>query len=202
MNNSEGPWTDPQGRIGEPEPSAHRLDECDGGEDFVFRQWDHPDDAQQLCEQILLQHPGLEERQLWRELAAHRSPAVLSWNSCPSVPMFLAYPPKLRDRVRLLIGRLPEESLRDFDALVTLTQTFLARMEAICDLLVYLYAEREKGSVSEGTPASLYVDFFAQKLNWELEELQHISQRHSLSEIPGQYVDWLTDRILDGEVLI
>jgi len=202
MNNNEGPWTEPEARIGEPEPSAQRLDECDGGEDFVFRHWGHPDDAQELCEQILLRRPDIEERQLWRELAAFRRPAVVPWNSSPSVPMFLADPRKLRDRVRLLIGRLPEESLRDFDGLVTLTQTFLARMEAICDLLVYLYAEREKGTVSEGTPASLYVDFFAQKLNWELEELQHISQCHSLSEIPGQYVDWLTDRILDGEVLI
>jgi len=202
MNNNEGPWTDPEARIGEPEAPAPRLDEWDGGEDFAFRQWDHPDDAQEVCERILLQHPGLEERELWRELAAFRRPAVVPWNSLPSVPMFLADQRKLRDRVRLLIGRLPEESLKDFYGLVTFTQTFLARMEAICDLLVYLYAEREKGTEPEGTPASLYVDFFAQKLNWELEELQHISHCHSLSEIPGQYVDWLTDRILDGEILI
>jgi hypothetical protein len=202
MNNDTGAWIGQEARIGNQGPAAERLDECDGGEDFLFRQWDHPDDAQEVCERILLRHPDIEERQLWRELAAFRRPAVVPWDSAPSVPMFLAEPRKLRDRVRLLIGRLPEESLRDFYGLVTLTQTFLARMEAVCDLLVYLYAEREKGTVSEGTPASLYVDFFAQKLNWELEELQHISQCHSLAEIPGRYVDWLTDRILDGEILI
>jgi hypothetical protein len=75
-------------------------------------------------------------------------------------------------------------------------------MQAVCDLLVYLYAEREKGAEPEGTPASLYVDFFAQKLTWELEELQHISHGHPLSELADQYVDWLADRILDGELLI
>jgi hypothetical protein len=202
MNNEEGPWTGQEAQIVGPEPAAERLDDWDRGQDVAFREWDHPDDADEVCEQILLGHPGLEERELWRELAAHRRPAVVPWNGLPSVPMFLADPRKLHQRVRLLIGRLPQESLKDFYGLVTFTQTFLARMEAVCDLLVYLYAEREKGTEPEGTPASLYVDFFAQKLNWELEELQQLSHCHSLSELPSEYVDWLTDRILDGEVLI
>jgi hypothetical protein len=202
MDNEQGPWTGQEAQIGDPEPAAERLDDWDRGEDFVFREWDHPDDADEVCEQILLRHPGLEERQLWRELAAHRRPAVVPWNSLPSVPMLLANSRKLHQRVRLLIGRLPQESLKDFYGLVTFTQTFLARMQAVCDLLVYLYAEREKGTQSEGTPATLYVDFFAQKLTWELEELQQLSQCHSLSELPSEYAEWLTDRILDGEVLV
>lgn len=202
MDNEQGPWTGQEAQIGEPEPAAERLDEWDEGHDFTFRQWDHPDEADEVCEQILFRHPGLQERELWLKLAACRWPAVVPWNNVPYPPMLLGSPKKLHQRVRLLIGRLPQESLKDFYGLVTFTQTFLARMEAVCDLLVYLYAEREKGTEPEGTPASLYVDFFAQKLNWELEELQHISHRHPLSKLAGRYVDWLTDRILDGEVLI
>ncbi len=202
MNNEQGPWTDPEARIGDPESAAERLDAGDPGEDFAFRHWDHPDDAQEVCEQILFRHPGLPERQLWLKLAAYRRPAVVPWNNVPYAPMLLGSPKKLHQRVRLLIGRLPPESLEDFYGLVTFTQTFLARMEAVCDLLVYLYAEREKGTEPEGTPASLYIDFFAQKLTWELEELQHISHGHPLSELADQYVDWLQDRILDGELLL
>jgi len=86
--------------------------------------------------------------------------------------------------------------------LVSFTQAFLARVEAVCDLLVYLYAEREKGTEPEETEARLYIDFFAQKLMGELEQIQHISDGHPLSKLAGEYVDWLTDRILDGEVLI
>jgi len=202
MNNDEGPWTGHEALTGDHEHAAERLDEFQQGESSYWEEWDHPDDAQEVCEQILLQHPGLEERELWRELAAHRRPAVVPWNSLPSAPMLLANPKKLRQRVRLLIGRLPPESLKDFYGLVSFTQAFLARVEAVCDLLVYLYAEREKGTEPEETEARLYIDFFAQKLMGELEQIQHISDGHPLSKLAGEYVDWLTDRILDGEVLI
>lgn len=171
MSDEEGPWTSHEAPIGDHEHAAEKLDELQQGESSYWAEWDHPDEAQEVCQQILLRHPGLKERELWRELAAHRRPAVVPWNSLPSAPMLLANPKKLRQRVRLLIGRLPPESLKDFYGLVTFTQAFLARMEAVCDLLVYLHAEREKGIQPEGTEAGLYIHFFAQKLMWELEEI-------------------------------
>jgi hypothetical protein len=42
-----------------------------------------------------------------------------------------------------------------------------------------------------------------QKLMWELDVvLQVMAERPALSQLNEGYVDWLADRILDGEVLI
>ena len=68
--------------------------------------------------------------------------------------------------------------------------------------MVYLFAEREKGLESEGTEGRRYVEFFVKKLMWELDVVSRIAQEQPLSALEGEYLDWLMDRILDGEVLL
>ena len=166
------------------------------------RGWDSEARAEELCEQILQQQPGLEERELWRELAAYRQSGRPRGASLIGSQHSSEHRQKLGERVRLLIGRLPEESLEDFSGLVAFTETFVSRLQFVCDLVVYLFAEREKGPVSEGTEGRRYVEFFVQKLMWELDVVSRIAEEQPLSTLEGEYLDWLTDRILDGEVLL
>jgi hypothetical protein len=113
-----------------------------------------------------------------------------------------AHRQQLRQRVRLLIGRLPAESLEEFSGLVAFTETFVSRVQFVCDLVVDLFAEREKGLEPEGTEGRRYVEFCVQKRMWELDVVSRIAAEQPLSELEGEYLDWLTDRILDGEVLL
>jgi hypothetical protein len=194
-----------EGRPGGP---AVRIDdrdavqEFDEGHPFGSLRWETAAAAQEVCEQILRRQPGLSERDLWRALAAYRLSGSTGSPTLAGVPLASADRQKLAQRVRLLIGRLPEKGLRDFSGLVAFTETFLARVEFVCDLVVYLFAEREKGIELEGTEGRSYVEFFVQKLMWELDVVLQIAQRHSLSGLEPQYLDWLVDRILDGEVLL
>jgi hypothetical protein len=166
------------------------------------RGWDSEAEAEKLCEQILQQQPGLEERELWRALAAYRQSGRPCGARLIGAQLSSAHHRKLCERVRLLIGRLPEESLEDFAGLVAFIETFLSRLQFVCDLVVYLFAEREKGLESEGTEGRRYVEFFVQKLMWELDVVSRIAEELPLSALEGEYLDWLADRILDGEVLI
>jgi len=164
--------------------------------------WDSEAQAEELCEQILQQQPELPERQLWRALAAYRQSGRARAGKTLCAQLGSADRQKLWERVRLLIGRLPLESLEEFSGLVAFTEAFASRIQFVCDLLVYLFAEREKGLLPEGTEASVYIQFFVQKLMWELDVVSRIAEQRPLSALEGEYQDWLVDRILDGEVLL
>ncbi len=166
------------------------------------RGWHSEARAEELCQQILAEQPRLDERELWRALAAYRQSGSPRAGSLIGAQLSSTHWHQLRERVRLLIGRLPVESLQDFTGLVAFTQTFLSRLQFVCDLVVYLFAEREKGLQPEGTEGRRYVEFFVQKLMWELDVVSRIAAEQPLCELEGEYFDWLTDRILDGEVLI
>ena len=166
------------------------------------RGWDSEAEVEQLREQILQEQPELQERDLWRALAAYRLSGRPRGASLVSAQLSSDHSQKLCERVRLLIGRLPEESLEDFSGLVAFTQTFLSRLQFVCTLVVYLFAEREKGLQPEGTEGRRYVEFFVGKLMWELDVVSRLAEEWPLSALEGEYLDWLTDRILDGEVLI
>jgi len=164
--------------------------------------WDTGAAAEQSREQILRTQPGLSERELWRALAASRLPGCADPHTPVGVELASADRGKLAQRIRFLIGRLSAESLQDFRGLVAFTQTFVSRVQFVCDLVVYLFAEREKGIGSEMTEGRRYVEFFVQKLMWELDVVLRIAERHPLSALEPEYLDWLVDRILDGEVLL
>jgi hypothetical protein len=164
--------------------------------------WDSAAVAEELCEQILARQPGMSERELWRALAAYGRNGMARSGRLDSALLASCNREKLRDRIRMLIGRLPAQSLDEFCGLVAFTETFLSRAEFLCDLVVYLFTEREKGLRPEGTPGRLYVQFFVQKLMWELDVVSRIGEQRPLSALDDEYADWLSDRILDGEVLI
>jgi hypothetical protein len=166
------------------------------------RGWNSEARAEELCEQILQDQPGLQERELWRTLAAYRQSGSPRPGSLIGAQLSSSHRQQLGERVRLLIGRLPAESLEEFSGLVAFTQTFVSRVQFVCDLVVYLFAEREKGLQPEGAEGRRYVEFFVQKLMWELDVVSRIAAEQPLAELEGEYLDWLTDRILDGEVLL
>jgi len=166
------------------------------------RGWDSEARAKELCEQILDEQPGLDERELWRALAAYRLSGRPRGERLVCAQLASAHRQKLCERVRFLIGKLPAESLQEFSGLVAFTETFLSRVQFVCDLVVYLFAEREKGLEPEGSEGRRYVEFFVQKLMWELDVVSRIAEQQPLSALEGEYLDWLTDRILDGEVLL
>jgi len=166
------------------------------------RGWDSEAGAEELCEQILQEQPALNERELWRALAAYRLSGRARGERLICAQLASAHRQKLCERVRLLIGKLPAQSLQEFSGLVAFTETFVSRVQFVCDLVVYLFAEREKGLEPEGTEGRRYVEFFVQKLMWELDVVSRIAEEQPLSALEGEYLDWLTDRILDGEVLL
>jgi hypothetical protein len=166
------------------------------------REWNSEAEAEELCEQILQVEPQLGERQLWRALVAYRRSGRPRGATLICPQLSSADRRKLSERVRLLIGRLPADSLQEFSGLVAFTETFLTRLEFVCDLVVYLFAEREKGLQPDGTEGRRYVEFFVQKLMWELDVVSRIGSEQPLSALEGEYLDWLMDRILDGEVLL
>jgi hypothetical protein len=194
MHNDEGPQE--LGELGIP------LWEAGESSEQQIPSWDSEAAAEELCEDILQRQPGLNERELWRALASYRRTGRAHARRTDSVPLASCDRDKLAERIRLLIGRLPEGSLAAFSGLVAFTETFVERAQFLCDLLVYLFCEREKGTRPEGTDGSLYVQFFAQKLSWELDVVSRIAERQSLSRLNDEYAEWLVDRILDGEVLI
>jgi hypothetical protein len=166
------------------------------------RGWDSEAGAEELCEQILLEQPRLSERELWRALVAYRLSGRPRGERLVCAQLASAHRQELCERVRFLIGRLPVDSLQEFSGLVAFTETFASRVQFVCDLVVYLVAEREKGLEPEGTEGRRYVQFFVQKLMWELDVVSRIAEEQPLSALEGEYLDWLTDRILDGEVLL
>ena len=112
----------------------------------------------------------ISERELWRIFALYQADGTLSGAALLSAEEFARCgDEKLRKRILELIGRLPRESLEDLAGLVAFTSTFAARVQFLCDLLVYLFAEREKGSGGQHSDGRLYTEFFAGKLMWELD---------------------------------
>lgn len=146
---------------------------------------------------------GMSERDLWQTIALYCKTGVVREKG--TYPLELdddGQGEKLRKRILTLIGKLPHESLDEFRGLAAFTASFLKRAEFVCDLLVYLFAEREKGLEREETDKGIYTQFFVEKLMWELEMIRQIGDSKSLNELNGEYVGWLSERIIDGEVLI
>jgi hypothetical protein len=144
----------------------------------------------------------MSERELWQKLSLYRKEGVVSEKGTYPLELDGACDEKLRQRILTLIGKLPHESLDEFRGLVALTANFLKRVEFVCDLVVYLFAEREKGMEREEADRRVYTEFFVQKLMWELEMIRELGDANALEKLNGEYVGWLSDRILDGEVLI
>jgi hypothetical protein len=164
--------------------------------------WDSEAEGEQLCERLLQEQPGLQEQELWRALAGSRLKGRSGGQSPIGAECGWPEHQKLRERIRVLIGRLPAGSLEDFWGLVAFSETFSSRVRFVGDLVVYLFAEREKGPEPDYPDAERHVAFLVRKLMWELEFVDRIAHEQPLSTLEGQYCQWLWDRILDGEVLL
>jgi len=145
---------------------------------------------------------GISEQRLWHGLAIYRQSGSLDCPELPWADLTLSSRRKLRRRIAGLIGELPPESLQQFRALVQLSATVADRAQFVCDLVVYLYLEREKGHRWTGSDGRMYAEFFAGKLMWELEMMRQLAEQHPLVHLAEEFGLWLSDRILDGEVLI
>jgi hypothetical protein len=144
----------------------------------------------------------LSERELWQKMALYLRKGVSREQASARLELDDSGGQRMRKRILTLIGRLPYESLEEFRGLIAFTNSCLQRAAYLCDLLVYLFAEREKGLMdNQEIDTQLYTDFFVDKLLWELEKIRQFGEQTSFKELDEHYVDWLTDRILDGEVL-
>jgi hypothetical protein len=159
---------------------------------------------EQLYPEVLghCRRQDISERQLWHGLAVYRQTGSFGCPVLPWADLTLFSRQKLSRRILSLIGQLPPESLQEFRALVALTATFLDRAQFVCDLVVYLYTEREKGARWAGSEGRLYIEFFVEKLMWELDVVRRSAEQHPLEQLNEEYAAWLCDRIMDGEVLI
>jgi hypothetical protein len=145
---------------------------------------------------------GMSERQLWQKMVRYRTDGVMQQEEAARVELGTLYGQKLRQRIVGLIGKLPWESLEEFRGLMAFTVSFLSRVQFVCDLVVYLFAEREKGEEREPTDKRAYLEFFVQKLMWELDSIRQLGERIPLQKLNEAYVGWVVDRMLDGEELI
>lgn len=144
----------------------------------------------------------ISERELWQRMALYgKKGMVIERGTYPFDPGY-GDVVKLRQRILTLIGKLPYDSLDDFRGLVALTSSFLKRVEFVCDLVVYLFAEREKGEKREEVDTRVYTQFFTNKLMWELDMIRQFADTKTLRELNQEFVCWLEDRIIDGEVLV
>ena len=107
---------------------------------------------------------------------------------------------KLREQILVGIKKLPHETLGDFRALVTFTGWFLERVQFVCDAVLHLFLQREKGVYRESPDMSLYTDFFDQKMFRELDVIHEITDRYPFRSLNDQYESWLCDKVLDEEV--
>jgi hypothetical protein len=147
---------------------------------------------------------GLSERELWDTLALYLKKGETRERGCQPLELGDGPGERVRKRILSLVGMLPYEKLDEFRGLIAFTTSFLKRTAFVCDLLVYLFAEREKGMVNLPgieIDTRAYTDFFAGKFFWELEKIRQLGEETSLRDLDQAYLEWLADRILDGEVL-
>ena len=146
---------------------------------------------------------AIEERTIWRKLALFReigSPEHLFEKE--PYHYFDLIDEQVRERILVLIKKLPKETFSDFRELITFTDRFLERLQFLCDALLHLFLEREKGAYRESWDMSLYTDFFEQKIFREFEMIHEITDLYPFKSLNDKYESWLCDKVLDEEVLI
>lgn len=146
---------------------------------------------------------SFSEKQVWRRLSVYAQTGEIKPDLDLQAPLFFdSQIKKMRERIILLIDKLPEDTQADFRNLLDFTDLFQDRMLFLCDLILYLFLEREKGSFKSSEDISKYLDFFHQKLFREFEFIQEIIQPGSVKNFVLEYTGWLADKFLDMEALL
>lgn len=143
------------------------------------------------------------EKQVWRRFSVYAQTGEIKPDLDLNAPLFFdSQTKKMRERIILLIDKLPEDTQADFRNLLDFTDLFQDRMMFLSDLLLYLFLEREKGSFKSSEDILKYLDFFHQKLFREFEFIQEIIQPGSVKNFILEYTGWLADKFLDMEALL
>jgi len=143
------------------------------------------------------------EKQVWRRLSVYTQAGQINPGLDLEAPHFFdSQTKRMRERILILIAKMPKEAQVDFRNLLAFTDLFQDRMMFLCDLILYLFLEREKGSHRDSGDTQIYLDFFHQKLFREFEFIQEIIQPDSLKSFTSEYTGWIAAKLLDKEVLV
>ena len=144
---------------------------------------------------------SVAEPTVWWKLALFREAGATGLlNEIQPYRYFDLLDEKLREQILVGIKKLPQETLGDFRELVTFTCRFLERVQFLCDAVLHLFVQREKGAYRESPDMSLYTDFFDQKMFRELDMIHEITDLYSFGSLNDRYESWLCDKVLDEEV--
>lgn len=169
---------------------------------FFDRLLAKPEDAEEKRKEVLsyCHRQSVAEPTVWWKLAMFlEAGATGLLNEIQPYRYFDLVDEKLREQILVGIKKLPHEALGDFRELVTFTGRFLERVQFLCDMVVHLFVQREKGAYRESEDMSLYTDFFDQKMFRELEMIHNITDRYPFESLNDRYEDWLCDKVLDEE---
>jgi hypothetical protein len=100
------------------------------------------------------------------------------------------------------IRKIPLETLEDFRELVSFTLRFLDRAQFLCDFLLHLFLQREKGAYRDSLDMSGYMEFFVQRMFHELDRIHEITNLNLFCDLNRLYEQWLCDKLADEQVLI
>ncbi len=145
---------------------------------------------------------SVNESDVWLDLALYREAGS---NRVPGkkelFTLFDVKDRKLKERIPDLIRKLPSQTLSDFRELVIFTDRFRDRIEFLCDALLYIFLEHEKGSYRESADTHRYTEYFSNKLFREGDVLNDCAKA-GIKGMNDRYLGWLCDKIMDEEVLI
>lgn len=143
------------------------------------------------------------EKKIWRRFSVYAQTGEIKPGLDLEAPRFFdSKIKKMRERIILLIDKLPKDTQADFRNLLDFTDLFQDRMMFLSDLLLYLFLEREKGSFKSSEDTLKYLDFFHQKLFREFEFIQETIQLGSLKSFTLEYTGWIADKFMDMEALV
>lgn len=145
----------------------------------------------------------VSEREVWWSLALFRETGAEGLvHESPPDCFFDSLGNNLKRHILGGIPKLPLETLTDFRELVTFVSRFLDRVQFLCDFLLHLFVEREKGPYRDSQDMSGYADFFVQKMFREIDQIHEITNFNFFSDLNDLYEQWLDEKVADEEVLI
>ena len=156
--------------------------------------------------QALLSYCGersVRESEVWWNMALFRETGAggLLYESPPDC-YFDSLSNTLRRHILSGIKKIPLETLTDFRELITFTSRFLDRVQFLCDFLLHLFLQRENGCYRESQDMSDYTNFFVQKMFREIDRIHEITNLNLFSDLNDLYEQWLSDKVVDEELLI
>jgi hypothetical protein len=181
---------------------AVRLEAQQEDLNFFQRLLAKPGDTEEKRRELLsyCRRQSVAEPTVWWKLALFREAGATGLlNEIQPYRYFDLTDERLREQILAGIKKLPRETLGDFRELVIFTGRFLERVRFLCDALLHLFLQREKGAYRESEDMSLYTDFFDQKIFRELDVIHEITDRYPFATLNDRYEQWLCDKVLDEE---